>query len=116
MSRTTSDTSVANGHASVDEASHIKHDSTANTPGKGDPKPVSGDDCAEHWIAEYGNMITKEVYDLINRRGEIMLTSTVIGGSFVIRVNGANPNTEEKHLRNAFAILVQTAEDVLGLT
>ena len=68
------------------------------------------------WITQYSNTITKEVFDLIKIRGEIMLTSTVIGGLFVIRVNGANPNTEEKHLRKALEILVEAAEEVLSLT
>ncbi|KAL6717843.1 hypothetical protein ACLMJK_003928 [Lecanora helva] len=71
--------------------------------------------CVEDWITQYTNMITKEVMDLINQRGELMLTGTIAGDAFVIRVNGANPNTEEKHLRNAFEILVKTAEEVLGL-
>ena len=118
---TTSSPSIANEQASVNEAPHIRHNPTTNhpswtTPAKQDSEHASSDKCVENWITEYGNMITKEVCDLINRRGEIMLTSTVVGGWFVIRVNGANPNTEEKHLRNAFEILVKTAEEVLGLT
>lgn len=117
---TTSGPSIANEQASVDEAPHVRHNPTTNhpswtTPAKEDSEHVSSDKCVENWITEYGNMITKEVCDLINRRGEIMLTSTLVGGSFVIRVNGANPNTEEKYLRNAFEILVKTAEEVLGL-
>ena len=118
---TTSGPSISNEQVSIDEAPDTKHNPTTNhpswnTPAKEDLDHISSDECVENWITEYGNMITKEVCDLINRRGEIMLTSTVVGGSFVIRVNGANPNTEEKHLRNAFEILVKTAEEVLGLT
>ena len=69
--------------------------------------------CAEEWYTEYANLVTKAVYDRVSRQGEIMLTSTVIGGLFVIRVNSANPKTEEKYLRRAFEILVAAAEEVL---
>ena len=67
------------------------------------------------WLTDYANLVTKEVYDLISRRGEIILTSTVVGDRFVIRIVGANPKTEEKHLRRAFDILVSTAEEVLAM-
>jgi aromatic-L-amino-acid decarboxylase len=60
------------------------------------------------------NRITKEVYELINTRGEIFLTSGVIGGVYAIRVVAAGPMTEEKHLERAYEILVNTAEEVLG--
>ena len=118
---TASGPSISNEQVSIDEAPHTKHNPTTkhaswNTTVKEGSEHISIDEGVENWITEYGNMITKEICDLINRQGEIMLTSTVVGGSFVIRVNGANPNTEEKHLRNAFEILVKTAEEVLGLT
>ena len=112
-----------NGHASIDEEPHIKEDpasTTSKTLASSTHKNPSHnaslmkpDEAAGEWLMEYGNMVTKEVYDLINRRGEIMLTSTVIGGLFVIRINGANPKTEEKYMRRAFEILVDTAEEVL---
>jgi len=60
------------------------------------------------------NQLTKEVYELINSRGEIYLTSGVVNGIYAIRVVSANPKTEEKYLRNAFEILVRTAEEVLA--
>ena len=76
--------------------------------------PWKTDDTIDAWLTEYANFATEEVYKLIKSRGEIMLTSTVIGGLFVIRINGANPNTEEKCLQGAFEILVTAAEEVLG--
>lgn len=57
--------------------------------------------------------ITKKVYELINSRGEIFITSTVIDGVYVIRAISANPLAEVKYVRNAFDILVRTAEEVL---
>lgn len=59
------------------------------------------------------NRVTKEVYELINSRGEIFLTSGVVEGMYAIRVVSANPKTEEKYIRRAFDILVETAEEVL---
>lgn len=64
-------------------------------------------------IDEASNAITKEVYELINSRGEIFITSSVIAGVYAIRVVSANPAAEEKYLRRAFEILVQTTEEVL---
>ncbi|KAI9820317.1 MAG: hypothetical protein M1827_005939 [Pycnora praestabilis] len=58
------------------------------------------------------NALTKEVYELINSRGEIYLTSSVISGTYAIRVVSANPKAEEHYIRNAFNILVKTAEEV----
>lgn len=59
------------------------------------------------------NRITKEVYELINSRGEIFLTSGVVNGVYAIRIVSANPKADEEHLRKAFDILVATAEEVL---
>ncbi|KAI9778823.1 MAG: hypothetical protein M1835_004834 [Candelina submexicana] len=59
------------------------------------------------------NSLTKGVYEMINERGEIFLTSSVIGGTYAIRVVSANPKAEEKYVRNAFEIIVRTAEEVL---
>jgi hypothetical protein len=41
--------------------------------------------------------VTKEVYELVNRQGEIFLTSSVIAGNYAIRVVSANPKAEEKY-------------------
>ncbi len=60
------------------------------------------------------NAITKEVYELVNRQGEIFLTSSVIAGHYAIRVVSANPKAEEKYIRRAFEILEQAAESVLS--
>ena len=62
---------------------------------------------------EVADSLTKTVYELINSRGEIFITSTVIDGVYVIRVVSANPLAEEKYVRNAFDIVVRTSEEVL---
>lgn len=72
---------------------------------------TTGDTTAKKDEAADG--ITKKVYELINSRAEIFITSTVIDGVYVIRVVSANPLAEEKYVRNAFDILVQTTGEVL---
>ncbi|KAI9785417.1 MAG: hypothetical protein M1816_000432 [Peltula sp. TS41687] len=57
--------------------------------------------------------LTKDVYETINGMKEYFLTSTVVGGRYVIRVVSANPKSEEKYVRRLFDILVQTTEDIL---
>ena len=63
---------------------------------------------------DQANEITKEVYELINARGQIFLTSSVVKGVYTIRIVSANEKAEEKYLKRAFDILVQTADEVLG--
>ena len=59
------------------------------------------------------NALTKAVYEGVHRTGEIMFTSTTVGGIYIIRIICANPNTEEKYIRLAFSILVDTVEKFL---
>jgi aromatic-L-amino-acid decarboxylase len=59
------------------------------------------------------NKSTQEVYELVNSKGEIFLTSSVIGGVYAIRVVNGSPSAEEKHMRRAFDILVTATEEVL---
>ena len=59
---------------------------------------------------EEQDKITKDVYELVNQRGEIYITSSVVAGVYVIRVVSANPLAEEKYLHKAFRILVETTE------
>jgi aromatic-L-amino-acid decarboxylase len=60
------------------------------------------------------NAITKQIADLINERGEIFITSSTAAGKHMIRVVSANPNAEEKYVRNAFEIIVKTTDEVVG--
>ena len=57
---------------------------------------------------ERGNAITKAVYERINAKGELFLTSSV----YAIRVVAANERSDRVHLRGAFKTLVRTAEDI----
>ncbi|KAI4202128.1 MAG: hypothetical protein LQ350_002795 [Teloschistes chrysophthalmus] len=60
------------------------------------------------------NAATNAVYEKINAGGEIFLTSAMIKDVCAIRVVSANEQTDEKHLRKAFDILVRTARAVLS--
>ena len=59
------------------------------------------------------NSLTKDVYELVNQRGEIFLTSSVIGGIYAIRVVSTSPKAEEKYIRRAFEILVEVTEEII---
>jgi aromatic-L-amino-acid decarboxylase len=72
------------------------------------PSPGRGDDNE----GKAADKLTKMVYETINARGLIYITSSVVGGRYVIRVVSASPQTEEKHLRRAFEILVFTVEEI----
>ena len=63
---------------------------------------------------EARNKLTRDVYELVLKRGEIYITSSVIGGVYAIRVVSANPLAEEKYVRRAFDILVEATEDCLN--
>lgn len=68
----------------------------------------------EEDVRKKGDEITKEVYERINAGGKIMLTSTVVGERYVIRFVSGNPQTDQEHVRKAFDVLVETAEEVRG--
>lgn len=91
------------------------HGSDETNPGitdglvKQDPPKLE----AGHGERKRANAITKEVYELVNARGEIFITSTLLNGVYAIRVVSANPKAEEKWIRRAFEIIRQTAEEVL---
>jgi aromatic-L-amino-acid decarboxylase len=64
-------------------------------------------------VDEVSNTLTKKIYEIINARGEIFLTSTVIAGVYAIRVVTALAR-EEKVVDRAFEILVQTSEEMIA--
>ncbi|KAF2773173.1 hypothetical protein EJ03DRAFT_306268 [Teratosphaeria nubilosa] len=60
------------------------------------------------------NGLTKEVFTIIEEEKDFFLTSTVVGGTYAIRVVSANPLAEEKYLREIFEKLVATTERALS--
>jgi aromatic-L-amino-acid decarboxylase len=73
---------------------------------------------AEAQYKEDTNQATKQVYEAINSKGDFYLSSTVICGTYAIRVVSANTAAEEKYLKMVFDQLVQIAEEqrIVGKT
>lgn len=61
------------------------------------------------------NMLTKRLYEEVNRTGKIWVTSTVLEGKFTIRLMTANRLTEEEHVRAAFGLIKETAERLVKI-
>ena len=74
------------------------------------PKAVSSADKPD----EACNALTKEVAELVNARGEIFITSSVVAGVSAIRVVSANLAAEKGYVRRSFEILADTTKEVLG--
>jgi aromatic-L-amino-acid decarboxylase len=67
--------------------------------------PTTGDQKAR-------NDLTKEVYEAVNADGEIFITSTIVDGTYAIRVVSGNPRIEKRHLERAFQILVEKTNEI----
>ncbi|OJJ50263.1 hypothetical protein ASPZODRAFT_57673 [Penicilliopsis zonata CBS 506.65] len=63
-------------------------------------------------VSEESNALTRDVYELVNSRGEIFITSSVVAGVYAIRVVSANAQAEEVYIRRAFDILVKAVEEI----
>jgi aromatic-L-amino-acid decarboxylase len=72
-------------------------------------RPTSPPDAEAMW-REQANQRTKEVYEKINAKGDFFLTSTIVGGQYVIRVVSATLLSEGKYMKQLFDVLVQVAE------
>ncbi|KAJ4401471.1 hypothetical protein N0V91_007905 [Didymella pomorum] len=60
------------------------------------------------------NQITKKVYEKINSQGEFYISSSVVCGTYIIRIVSANTAAEEKYLKMVFDRLVEAAEEERG--
>jgi aromatic-L-amino-acid decarboxylase len=69
-------------------------------------------DARAQW-REDANELTRKVYEDVNSQGEFFLTSTVVGGVYVIRVVSATPGAEEKYLKRVFEVLVEAVGERL---
>ena len=70
-------------------------------------------DGSEAYRAE-ANKITKDVCETVNASREIYVTSSVVGGIYVIRVVTGSPNAAERFVCRAFDIFVQVTEKLLA--
>ena len=61
------------------------------------------------------NTLNKNLIERINRTGKLLLTQTVLKGKFVLRMAIGARATEERHVRQAWQIISETAEDLLKI-
>ncbi|KAF3767846.1 hypothetical protein M406DRAFT_39425 [Cryphonectria parasitica EP155] len=59
------------------------------------------------------NARTRRLHEEVNATGRIWVTSTVLEGKFAIRFMTANRLTEESHVRDAFELILKTAERII---
>ncbi len=89
------------------------------TPSVAEPTPENAVDPVFEPPASTGdsqslaNALTQVVIDRITERGEIFLTGSTAAGKMFLRVVSANPNAEEKYVRQAWEEIVGTSEEVL---
>ncbi len=60
------------------------------------------------------NALNRELIERINKSGKALLTQTTLKGRFVLRMAIGSRATEERHVRQAWELIVQTAENMLG--
>jgi len=61
------------------------------------------------------NTLNKNLIERVNRTGKLLLTQTVLKGKFVLRMAIGARATEERHVRQAWQIISETAEDLLKI-
>ncbi|ORY82057.1 pyridoxal phosphate-dependent transferase [Protomyces lactucae-debilis] len=59
-----------------------------------------------------GEEMTRAVYERINKDGTLFLTSSVVDGTYVIRVVGCTTQVTEAHLIGAYRVLAETYRQV----
>ena len=75
---------------------------TAVTPNNASITPKGPSRTGAEKKVPSANDVTKKVYECLNARGDIFLTSSVIEGAFVIRLISANERANEVNVRGAW--------------
>jgi aromatic-L-amino-acid decarboxylase len=60
------------------------------------------------------NALNKELIERINQSGKALLTQTTLKGNFVLRMAIGSRKTEERHVRQAWELIVSTTKSMLG--
>ncbi len=58
--------------------------------------------------------LNKELIERINQTGKVLLTQTTLKGKYVLRMAIGARTTEERHIRQAWDLIVRAAKDLLG--
>lgn len=61
-----------------------------------------------------GNDFNRKLLEILNSRGKMYFTHTVINGQFVLRMCIAQTNTEERHVRQAWKTIQETAKEFIN--
>ncbi len=59
------------------------------------------------------NRLNQEFLERLNRSGKVFLTHTTLRGKYVLRMAIGQRTTEEKHVREAWELMLSTAEEIL---
>ncbi|PVI05176.1 PLP-dependent transferase [Periconia macrospinosa] len=74
-------------------------------------KPESSSTSEEEKKKEEANRLTKAAFEIVDKKQEFFLTSTVVNGVYIIRLVSANERAEEKYVKQVFEALVAAAEE-----
>ena len=96
-------------HAGSRPVLDVRLDGTPDAKPDPDRQTASAD---EH--LQKANAVTKAVFELVQRRGDFFLTSSVIADVYAIRVVSGNALADETFVREVFALLVSSTEEVLA--
>jgi aromatic-L-amino-acid decarboxylase len=58
------------------------------------------------------NELNKELLERLNRTGKIYLTHTELSGNYVLRLVIGQRTTEERHVRDAWNLITETADEL----
>jgi aromatic-L-amino-acid decarboxylase len=62
-----------------------------------------------------GDDVNRELLERLNRSGRLYLTHTSLAGRFTLRFCVGQTNTEERHVREAWRMIRETASEIEGV-
>jgi aromatic-L-amino-acid/L-tryptophan decarboxylase len=101
------------GHAATSSSGEIEDEDTMKVDPQPNPNPSVADPEPAQNTEKLANVVTKDIAELINSRGDIFITPSTTAGKTFIRVVSGNPNASKEYMRSAFKIIVNATEEVL---